>query len=349
MQMNDLNEYPQPAVLAVGGRVNALNDKARTLFSGLAAGDALPEVLHAPEECGNWEGCVTLFDRMYRVTATAREDGTLFLFRPQEQQALSEAQMDGALYQMRTLMGEFRRELAPYAAGERDHFEERDLADFTRSYYRMLRLMDHMDLLRDAAAGQVGTARERLELERLCADVAAESGALLREVGIEVEFEGTDRPVFVSGDGALLRDALLELISNCARRLQEGSRLKLGLKRGGKWVRVKVTDDGREATAGEKLGLTGRGTMTRIPAAGAGAGLGLSAVEAIVRLHGGALLVSVDDGAPSVYLALPLAERTGDTLSLRTPVPERNAGMNPYLIALADVLPGEMIREDWRD
>jgi hypothetical protein len=36
-------------------------------------------------------------------------------------------------------------------------------------------------------------------------------------------------------------------------------------------------------------------------------------------------------------------------MTLRTPGPERNAGMNPYLIALSDVLPGEMIREDWKE
>ena len=347
MQMKELNEYPQPAVLSAGGYLTALNEKAAALFPQLGVGDVLPEVLRAPEE-GGWEGCVTLFGRMYRVTATAGEE-TLFLFQPQEQQVLSEAQMDGALYHMRTLMGEFRRELAPYAAGERDRFTDGDLTDFTRSYYRMLRLMDHMDLLRDAAAGQLGAVRERLDMDRLCADVAAESGGLLREVGIEVEYTGTDSPVFVTGDGALLRDALLELISNCVRRLRGGGRLMLGLKRGGSWVRVMVTDDGKAATAREKLGLTGRGAMPLIPTARSGAGLGLSAAEAIARMHGGALLVGADSGAARVYLALPLAEGIGESISLRNPAPERNAGMNPYLIALSDVLPGEMIREDWKD
>jgi hypothetical protein len=45
---------------------------------------------------------------------------------------------------------------------------------------------------------------------------------------------------------------------------------------------------------------------------------------------------------------MPTSQRSGESLSLNTPGPERNAGMNPYLIALSDVLPGEMIREDWK-
>ena len=68
-----------------------------------------------------------------------------------------------------------------------------------------------------------------------------------------------------------------------------------------------------------------------------------------MRHHGGALLVSTGEGAPSVYLTLPVAGRSSEGLSLNSPSPERNAGMNPYLIALSDVLPGEMIREDWKE
>lgn len=89
--------------------------------------------------------------------------------------------------------------------------------------------------------------------------------------------------------------------------------------------------------------------MPLIPAPDGGAGLGLSAAETIVRLHGGALMISTGEGAPRVYLTLPIAERVGEGVTLRTPKPERNAGMNPYLIALSDILPGEMIREDWKD
>lgn len=347
MQIQELNEYPQPAVLGAGSQILLVNEKAAALFREMAAGGPLPGALSA--DCGDWEGSVTLEGRFYHVAATARGEHTLYLFRPAEQQAMGEGQLDGALYQMRALMGDFRRELAPYAAGERERFAQGDLEDFTRSYYRMLRLMDHMDLLRDAAAGQLTAARERLDLDRLCAVTAMECGALLRELGIEVTYDAPTGPVYVTGDGERLRDALLELISNCARRRKKGGVLQLSLKKAGNWARICVTDDGAAPTAREKLGLNGRGAMPLIPTADGGAGLGLSAAQAIMRLHGGAVMVSAGSGAAGVYLALPLAERTGEGMTLRTPVPERNAGMNPYLIALADILPGNMILEDWKE
>ena len=347
MQNRDLNQYPQPALLAGGSQLAALNEKARTLFPALKPGGEVPDVLLIPKDSDRWEGCVTLEGRMYRAAATRDGEQTLYLLQPQEQTALGEAQLDGAVYQVRTLMGEFRRQLAPYVAGEKECVGVEDMERFSKSYYRMLRLIDHMDLLRDAAAEQLHPARERLDLDRLCAVTAMECHSLLGAMSVSVDYEGANAPVFVTGDEGLLRTAVLELISNCAKRRRGGGRLSLRLTRKGKWISLCVTDDGGAAGARERLGLTTRGAMPLIPVPDAGAGLGLSVVETILRLHGGSMLVSTGPGAPSVYLILPAGERTGD-LSVHAPRPERGAGMNPYLIALSDVLGGDMIREDWK-
>ena len=57
MQMRELNEYPQPAVLAAQERILAVNEKAAALFREMEAGGELPEVLHSVQ--GSWEGSVT--------------------------------------------------------------------------------------------------------------------------------------------------------------------------------------------------------------------------------------------------------------------------------------------------
>ena len=213
----------------------------------------------------------------------------------------------------------------------------------------MLRLMDHLDLLRDAAAGQLRLRRDRMEMGRFCREIERESGALLEELGIELRYEGPAELVFVAADGELLRTAVLELISNCARRRPRGGVITLRLVKRGGWVRLCVTDDGEAASGRERLALTNRGAMPLIPLSGAGAGLGLSVAEEILRLHGGALITSLDAGAPRIYLAIPAGQRNDSSVSLQAPGMERNAGMNPYLIALSDVLSGETIREDWRE
>jgi len=348
MQIKELNEYPQPAMLGGAGRLCGMNELARALFPGFKPGDELPEVLNMPADEPRWEGSVPLMGNTYRVTSLREGEHVLYLISPREQYALTEGQLDGALYQMRTLMGQFRRELGPYVSGEREQFAQGDLEEFSGSYYRMLRLMDHLDLLRDAASGQLFVEKQWLELGRVCERTAMECDGLLKEVGVKVVFESSGVPVPVSGDEGLLRDALLELISNCARRRKQGGQVKLQLSSVGKWARICVTDDGPQATKRERLTLTGRGLRPLIPTPDMGAGLGLSAAEEIIRRHAGALMVSADGGAPRVYLMLPIVRRGGENLPLRSPGPERNAGLNPYLIALSDVLPGAVIREDWK-
>lgn len=346
MQTKNLNEYPLAALLARDAAVSGRSDKAAQLFPALTPGTPVPGVL-MPEEACSWEGFVTLEGRPYRVAATREREETLYLFQSVEQQALGEGQLDSTLFQARSLMGEFRRELAPYMRGEKERFSVQDQADFARSYYRLLRLMDNLDLLRDAAAGQLRLIREQLDLERLCSMAALECTGLLEQQGIRVEFTGLCVPVVATGDGELLRQALLELISNCARRLKGGGVISISLRKKGSWARICVTDSGPAATAREKLALTARGAMPLIPMPGMGAGLGLSVAEHIAQLHEGAVLASAGEGAPKVYLALPVRTRLGESVSLNAPRPERNAGMNPYMIALSDVLGGEMLREDW--
>ena len=65
-------------------------------------------------------------------------------------------------------------------------------------------------------------------------------------------------------------------------------------------------------------------------------------------LHDGALLISSGAGAPRVYLSLGTCTPTGK-MGVRSSAMERNPGRNPYVIALSDVLPGHIVREDWKE
>lgn len=349
MQREELKECPQPAMLSDGECVTGRNEAAKILFPSLAQGCELPGVLQAPDEAECWEGCVTLEGRMYHMAAVREGKEIRYTFHPLEQQALTEGQLDGALYQVRTLMGEFYRQLAPCVAQEDQEFTAEKKAGFSKSYYRMIRLMDHLDFLRDAAAGQVRPDFQILDLNRMCVQTALECDGLLSEIGVRVVCEPCQVPVTVAGEAQMLREALVELLSNCAKRLQSGGTITLYVVRKGTWAMLSVTDDGGEAAQRDRVAMTARGTAPLIPMPNRGAGLGLTVAEKIIQLHGGAMLVSTGPGAPKVYLTMPLAEKRGCRLTVQTPRPERNAGMSPYLIGLSDVLPGEMIREDWKE
>ena len=346
MQSAHLETYPQPALLADAERILALNEKAQTLFSGLAPGQPVPDELLCPEGESLWEGCACLEGQMFRLRCQREEAGLVYTFQAEEQLALSESQLDGALYQLRALISEFHRELSPCVTGKQPVLSEQDKDDFARSFDRMVRLMDHLDFLRDAREAELRLEPEDLELGRFCMLVSAECDGLLREMGVRVEYTGLPAGLLVRADQDRLRDALTELISNCARRRSAGGTIYLRLTKQGNRAVLCITDDGAQATPRQRLGLTARGAMPLIPTPDTGAGLGLSVAEKAVRLHGGTLLFSTGEGAPRVYLSLPLTKGKG-LMPLHTPQPERNAGRSPYVIALSDVLPGAVVRTDW--
>lgn len=348
MQMQEIEECPQPAMLSDGVVITAVNDKLSALFPAWKAGVALPGLLESPEGLTAWESVVALEGRACSVRCRREGEQWIYYIQPGAQQALSDGQLDGALYQLRVLMGEVYQKLSPCLRQEGEDFSEENKAGLAKSYYRMLRLMDHLDLLRDAAQGQVRLETQEVELGRFCALVAAECGGVLEQTGVRVEFIPWPDPVYAQIDGLRLRDAVLELVSNCAKRLKGSGTISLRLGKKGSRAILCVTDDGGPATAQQRLGMTVPGAMPLIPVPGMGAGLGLSAAQEIVSLHGGALLTALEEGAPRVYLTLG-AVRPSGRVAMRAPRMERNAGMNPYVIALSDALPGSIVREDWRD
>ena len=348
MQALEKMAWPHPALLVREGLVAQRSGEAQALFPELKEGSPLPGALLSPEGEAAWDGFAQLEGRCWRFTARREGEDTRYVLAPAEQNALTEGQLDSSLYQLRTLMTRFHREIGPYITGQKDRVEPEDRAEFSRDYYRMLRLMDHLDLLRDAADGQLKPPQRVFEVGSAVWRTAVECDGLLREVGVGVDYQGLPGDLTARGDPALLRTALLELISNSARRLKEGGRITLKLTKRGDRALVLVTDDGPAATPRQRTAMTTRGGLPRIPMGDMGAGLGLSVAEEIVRAHGGALLIGAGEGAPKVWISLPLSSPSG-TGELPVRTPERNGGMSPYLIGLADVLPGRVILEDWAE
>ena len=330
-----LEAIPEPALIACGSRIEAVNPAAAELFGSPALGAPVPECLLCEPPAA---GLVLAGGRRWHMSAAPLEGGTLYLLHAARQDSFSIPQLDGV---MRCL----RQELAQLVLAAQIISREplsRDAADrlagVNRTLCCMLRLIEQLDLLRSMEADTFSYLPVTLDLAGLCREVSLAADGLLAEAELRLDFDSPLSSLLVSGDSALLEKLLLELISNAAHAAREGSVLTLKLARRNDRAVLTLSgpggrDDGRPLV---QL-LSGDAPPDRIPRPGEGAGLGLALVQQILTLHGGTLMMERRDGV-SVTVAIPLCPSNAP-LSVRAPRADYAGGFAPALVELADLLP----------
>jgi signal transduction histidine kinase len=107
---------------------------------------------------------------------------------------------------------------------------------------------------------------------------------------------GAKEDVGVLGDRDLLFEAIANLVDNAIKFTPEGGRVELSLSRIGNEARVRVRDTGPGIAIGEQDLVTRRFYRSDKSRRDPGLGLGLSLVNAIVKLHGFRLAISPGPG-----------------------------------------------------
>lgn len=334
-----LNAFPTACALICRGRVTACNAMARHYLPQLEEGAPAPAYLPLSAQAGAQSGVFTAGMSTYSFSLMDSPQGQWLLFSPAAQTSLTDTQLDGALRQLRQFMGEFLVQLTPQASSP----------GFHKSFYRMFRLLDNLEYLRQAGAPDAGQFRPAaLDLAGLCHQTVQEAAPLLQEAGVALRWESSLSSLLIPGDGALLRRALLELVANAARACGEGGEIVLRLRGQNGRALLSLSDSGSPLTQRQLAAMLQQDSDQAIPAPGAGAGLGLSVVRHIVALHQGSVMVEWGQGAPVVLLSLPtgpIDPRAG----VRTPAVHQDGGLSPLLVALADALPARLFGEDTLD
>lgn len=330
-----LDAFPEGVVQLQDGVVVSANAMARHYLPQLEAGRPCPEFLTLPRESPVGAGTFTAGPAVFTYSCTATREGQVVLFRPAPQTALTDRQLEGVLYQLRTLLGEVLAEVGPATAAPGIQVP----ADaFSKSFHRLFRLVGNLEYMQQAA-GEEGVLFHpvTMDLDGLCRHVVQQAYPLLKEVGVELEYEPAQNGLLIPGDPELLQQLLLELISNAARAAGEG-RVTLALRRQGERALLSVSNNGPLPNTQQIAALFQQGGGTDLPQPGQGAGLGLPIARHIVTLHKGALLVEWGRSAPSVVLSLPTGPLDG-RLSVHTPTLQRDGGLDPVLTRLSDLLP----------
>lgn len=331
-----LQSLPDPALIARGGRVVCFNPPASALFDSLGEDAPLPDALSVPV---GGAALLSLGGACWTCSAAPVRDCTLFVLHPARLTGMSDAQLDGVARRLREQMAQFMlsSQLLARSLPEQG-IDCAPLANMNRTLCQMLRLTDRLELLHDVTSGAFRFRAEALDLAGLCRETTDVAASLLETAGVTLEYTSPVTSAPVEGDDELLRTLILELISNAARAAGRGGKLRLELSRRGERVLLLLSGGGRE-DSGRPLAalLEGCADPGRTPDPGEGAGVGLSLVVHIVRLHGGSLVMERQDGV-SAALSLPVT-RAKPTALMHTPRTDYAGGFLPEFVALADILP----------
>ena len=118
---------------------------------------------------------------------------------------------------------------------------------------------------------------------------------------------GEVAPLTIFGDSELLTQALANLIENAMQHTPAGVTISLQLTARGNHVFLEVADNGPGVPVADRQRLLEPFTRLDRSRSSTGAGLGLSIVQAIARLHGGAIVLGDAEPGLRAIMELPLA------------------------------------------
>ena len=157
-------------------------------------------------------------------------------------------------------------------------------------------------LLARMEAGERPPLRDGVELDSLALEATDMFRARARTLGQHLQLDEIT-PCEVSGDEALLREALLELLENACRHSEAGPPVGVSVRPVGANVLLEVRSTGEPLPAEPR-------PERRMDETGRGGGLGLAIVRWIASVHGGELTITRVGRENVVGLRLPARVRS---------------------------------------
>jgi len=348
----------EAAVVVREDRVYGMNMPAEQLFAGklrvsVPAAEIFPaELLENPAE--RFSGACKLLGVDCELSALRLGDSLVLVIAPAEEKQsalirLSDNLMEGLHSAMGTLRMAADQLILRKKPMEPD--KRRAYAGaFYQNYYQLLRLTGNLTALGGLLAGSYPLVPRLEDLYTLCEDAVSSARPLLPQPGPRLVFEAGPGDYLLHVDRNLVERMLLNLIANSLEHTGPEGEVRVSLKRTAAGVILAVDDNG-EGMAQETYAHVLRayerepGDLSDLNAAG----LGLSIVSGIARLHGGTMVLESREGkGTSVRVTLP--ERTDLPDKFRsTLMPYRDTGMQMILTELSGLLPGEVYSEKFFD
>ncbi len=175
------------------------------------------------------------------------------------------------------------------------------------------RLVEDLQTLSLAEAGQLDLVRESVDVAELLADAQTSFSGQAEAAGVSLDLsvDGAAADLTVWADYGRLDQVLGNLIANALRYTPAGGTIALSAKSGQDWLQIQVADSGQGIPAEDLPYIFDRfwrGDPSRPH--GGSAGLGLAIAQQLIRAHGGRIDVASQVGQGTTFtIELPARVR----------------------------------------
>lgn len=281
--------------------------------------------------------------RQVRLTVRRSGEQKLFYIDSPEEKPETPAFTRGALSHLRSCLTGLKlaadRCFEPVEDGELPG--KNNISVLYHYYYRLSRAVLQLDSADKLARHEMSFSPHPLEIDSFLAELVQTVESLCRPMGVTIKYTRESGRLFALVDAELFEMMMLNLLANSIQNAEENTVIELSAKETSDGVLIALNDTGSGIPSG-KLGdvfhLPENGSPTSPEE---GTGMGLYIANAVVRLHGGVLLIeSREDKGVSIRIQLPSPEE--GQLSFSTKLAEYNhRGISPILTGLAEVLPSD--------
>lgn len=156
---------------------------------------------------------------------------------------------------------------------------------------RMARLLDSLLALTRIEGGERVLSQAPFELRKLVRATVVHISALAEERNQRITVNAVEFPIYVAGEEALIRQALVNLLDNAIKYSPHGTTIEIAVSVGGVWAMLAVTDEGLGIDPAQEKRIFERffrGSQAGSTGA-SGFGLGLTIARAVVEAHQGTL------------------------------------------------------------
>lgn len=218
-----------------------------------------------------------------------------------------------------------------------------------RNYYRIKRTLDNFYTLSAIEAGTIPFQPQPIDVTDFCGSLVDTVEILGKPHNFDISFK-SESHLRIVADRALLRQLVLNLISNSIVYGKRGGRTTLSLLRTGNSLIIGTDDDGIGIPPEELPLVFDRYKHPECLTRPGGAGIGLAVVRSIAELHNGTLVIESRGAGAGTSVRVMLSYDIAPDKSLNSPALRyADDDMQQILTGLSPCLPLDCYSEKFMD